>query len=71
MLETIQRNNLPNKLFVTYDANGVFSKQKNYFKENGNNSTKWISDNEFEFSGFIKIIAFLTPRVFQNKFIST
>ena len=71
MIETIEKNNLPNKLFVSYDAKGVFNKQKNYFEEVGNNSTKWISDNEFEFSGFIKIIAFLTPRVFQNKFIST
>jgi hypothetical protein len=67
MVETIEKNNLPKKLFVSYDAKGVFNKQKNYFEEVGNNSTKWISDNEFECSGFMKIIAILTPESFKKQ----
>lgn len=67
MVETIEKNNLPSKLFVSYDAKGVFNRQKNYFEEVESNSTKWISDNEFECSGFMKIIAFLMPGSFKNQ----
>ncbi|WP_010228707.1 SRPBCC family protein [Gillisia marina] len=67
MVETIEKNNLPSKLFVSYDAKGVFNRQKNYFEEVDSNSTKWISDNEFECSGFMKIIAFLMPGSFKNQ----
>ena len=67
MIETIEKNRLPNKLFLTYDAKGVFNRQKNYFEEVSKNSTKWISDNEFECSGFMKIIAFLMPKSFEKQ----
>jgi len=67
MIETIVKNKLPNKLFVTYDAKGVFNVQKNYFEVEEGNSTKWISDNEFECSGFMKIIAFLMPGSFKKQ----
>lgn len=67
MIETIEKNSLPNKLFVTYDAQGVFNRQKNYFEKVNDRSTRWISDNEFEFSGFMKIIAFLMPGSFKKQ----
>ncbi|HSM62830.1 MAG TPA: SRPBCC family protein [Gillisia sp.] len=67
MIETIEKNSLPNKLFVTYDAKGVFNRQKNYFEKVNETSTRWISDNEFEFSGFMKIIAFLMPGSFKKQ----
>ena len=67
MIETIEKNSLPNKLFVTYDAKGVFNRQKNYFEKVNDSSTRWISDNEFEFSGFMKIIAFLMPGSFKKQ----
>ena len=67
MLETIEKNDLPKKLFLRYEAKGVVNIQKNYFEEVEPNSTKWISDNEFEFSGFIKIIAFLMPKSFEKQ----
>jgi carbon monoxide dehydrogenase subunit G len=67
MIETIEKNNLPNKLYVTYDAKGVFNRQKNYFEKVNDTATKWISDNEFECSGFMKIIAFLMPGSFKKQ----
>lgn len=67
MIETIEKNSLPNKLFVNYDAKGVFNRQKNYFEKVNDSSTRWISDNEFEFSGFMKIIAFLMPGSFKKQ----
>jgi len=67
MIETIEKRNLPNKLFTSYDAKGVFNHQKNYFEDVTTNSTRWISDNEFEFSGFMKIIALLMPGSFKKQ----
>ncbi|RKS43342.1 hypothetical protein BC962_2897 [Gillisia mitskevichiae] len=67
MIETIEINNLPKKLVLSYDAKSVFNRQKNYFEEVENNSTKWISDNEFVCAGFMKIIAFLMPGSFKDQ----
>ena len=57
MIETITANNLPESMDSTYEANGVFNIQKNSFKEE-EDSTRWISESEFKFSGFMKIMAF-------------
>ncbi len=67
MVETITKNSLPNKLFLTYQAQGVYNIQKNFFEDIDGKSTRWISDNEFEFSGFMKIIAFLMPGSFKKQ----
>jgi len=67
MIETIEKKNLPYKLFTSYEAKGVYNDQKNYFEEVSANSTRWISDNKFEFSGFMKIIAFLMPGSFKKQ----
>lgn len=72
LIETIEKSNLPKKLFTSYEANGVHNTQRNYFEEVTQNTTKWISDNHFEFSGFMKIIALLMPGSFKeqsNKFM--
>lgn len=67
LIETIEKSNLPKKLFTTYETKGVFNRQKNYFEEITENTTSWISDNEFEFSGFMKIIALLMPSSFKDQ----
>lgn len=67
LIETIEKKKLPDKLFTSYEAKGVYNEQKNYFEEVSPTSTKWISDNEFEFSGFMKIIAFLMPGSFKKQ----
>lgn len=67
LIETIEKKKLPDKLFTSYEAKGVYNEQKNYFEEVSQTSTKWISDNEFEFSGFMKIIALLMPGSFKKQ----
>ena len=67
MTETILKNNLPDELHTTYEAKGVFNIQKNYFEEVDENTTKWISYNEFQFSGFMKLIGFLMPGAFEKQ----
>ncbi|UII76544.1 SRPBCC family protein [Flagellimonas sp. HMM57] len=67
MIETIIKNNLPEELHSIYDTKGVQNIQKNYFKEIGR-KTKWISENEFIFSGFgMKLIGLFMPRAFKKQ----
>ncbi len=67
MIECIEKNNLPNELHTTYDAKGVYNIQKNYFEEETKNATRWISYNEFQFSGFMKLIGSLMPGMFKKQ----
>lgn len=67
MVETILKRNLPEELHTTYDTKGVHNIQKNYFKEE-NGKTRWVSESEFQFSGFgMKVIAFLMPGAFKKQ----
>ncbi|WP_372944808.1 SRPBCC family protein [Muriicola sp.] len=68
MIETILKRNLPHEFHGTYDAKGVHNIVKNYFKSLGENSTKWIVESEFQFSGFfMKMMAFLMPGAFKKQ----
>lgn len=73
MIETITERNLPERFSGTYEAKGVKNWIENSFHEVGPNQTKWVSHNEFKFTGFMKIIGFLMPKSFPkqtNKFMS-
>lgn len=67
MVETIIKRNLPEEFHTTYDTKGVHNIQKNYFKEE-DGKTRWISESEFQFSGFgMKVMAFLMPGAFKKQ----
>ena len=68
LIETIIKRNLPYELHTTYDAKGVHNIQKNYFNDVDETTTKWISEAEFQFSGFMmKVMGFLMPGVFKKQ----
>lgn len=67
MKETILKNELPAAFSATYEAKGVYNIQNNRFIENGEDQTKWISENEFRFSGFMKIFGWLMPGAFKKQ----
>lgn len=67
MIETIIKKGLPNKIHATYSADKVFNTQKNYFEEESEDQTLWITDAEFQFSGFMKVIGKLMPGMFKNQ----
>ena len=50
-----------------YEAKGVWNEMKNYFYKVDKNTTKWVSENEFRCSGFMKIIAFFMPGSFKKE----
>jgi uncharacterized membrane protein len=68
MIETITVNNLPDEFSATYEAKGVWNEMKNYFYEVNENQTKWVSNSEFKFSGFMmKVMGFLMPGSFKKQ----
>ncbi|MGI9553254.1 MAG: SRPBCC family protein [Aurantibacter sp.] len=68
MVETIIKLNFPHEFHATYDAKNVHNIQKNYFKDVDGRSTRWISEAEFQFSGFMmKAMGFLMPGAFKKQ----
>jgi len=67
MIETIVVKNLPKEFSATYEANGVWNEVKNYFEKAGDGATRWRSDSDFKFSGFMKLIAFFMPGSFKKQ----
>lgn len=67
MLETITVRDLPREFSGTYEANGVYSVSKNFFKPVSDNKTLYINENEFRFRGFMKVIGFLMPGSFRKE----
>jgi hypothetical protein len=66
MIETITVRNLPDEFSGTYEAKGVFNVVKNHFTAVDPNTTKIVSEQEFEFKGFMKVIAALMPGSFKK-----
>lgn len=67
MIETITKRNLPDEFAGTYEAKNVHNLVDNTFLVISENETKWVSYNEFSFSGFMKIIAFFMPGAFKKQ----
>ncbi|MEM9077392.1 MAG: SRPBCC family protein [Bacteroidota bacterium] len=67
MVETIIANKLPDSMHAMYETNGVKNIQKNSFVEE-DGKTKWVSENEFQFSGLgLKLMGFLMPGMFKKQ----
>lgn len=70
MIETITFNNLPEEFHANFQAKGVTNIQKNYFTET-DGKTKWVSDAEFKFTGFMKLMVFfMGKKAFQKQSLS-
>ena len=67
MVETITIKNLPDEFTATYEAKGVFNIVKNIFEVIDENTTKYITEQEFQFKGFMNLVAFLMPGVFKKE----
>jgi carbon monoxide dehydrogenase subunit G len=67
MIETITVRNLPAEFSGTYEAKGVYNVVKNFFSAVDANTTKIVAENEFRFSGFMKLLGWLMPGVFRKQ----
>jgi hypothetical protein len=67
MIETILTHNLPAEFSATYEAPGVFNVVRNYFTEIDESSTKYTTDNEFQFTNLVmKVIGFFMASSFKK-----
>ncbi len=57
MTEMIVRNELPEHYDQIFEMKGVHHSVKNSFYSNGAQSTRWVSEVEFQFSGLKNLIA--------------
>lgn len=67
MIETILVRDLPNEFTGTYEAKNVWNKVSNHFEAIDENTTKYTSENEFKFKGFMKIFGILMPGAFKKQ----
>lgn len=67
MTETITVRNLPDEFSGIYEAKGVYNVVRNKFRSLGNSKTEYVSEQEFQFSGFMKLIGWLMPGAFKKQ----
>ncbi len=67
MIETVTVRNLPHEFSGTYDSEGVLNIVKNKFIALPNNRTKYVTEQEFQFKGFMKVMGFLMPGAFKKQ----
>lgn len=66
MIETIVTRNLPDEFSGTYDAKNVHNVSRNFFIEDGPNRTRYVAENEFMFSGVMKIVGMIFGNSFKK-----
>ena len=67
MIETITKRNLPHEFDLTFDADKVYNIQNNRFEKIDENTTKWITENEFRLTGYMKIFDFFGKGMFKKQ----
>jgi carbon monoxide dehydrogenase subunit G len=67
MIETILVRNLPDEFTGTYEAKGVYNLVKNKFVKISDTQTKYISENEFQLNGVMKIVGSLMPGMSKSQ----
>lgn len=56
LIETITQRDLPERFAGTYETKGVFNLVDNRFEATGEHRTRWVSNVEFEFQGFMRLM---------------
>ncbi|MDF2453604.1 MAG: superfamily protein, partial [Bacteroidota bacterium] len=65
MIETITVKDLPREFSGSYEAKGVFNIVKNKFIALPDHRTRYVSEQEFQFKGFMKLFGLLMPGAFK------
>ena len=67
MVETIVKREFPDEFTATYDAKGVHNLVENHFYEEGPDKTRWTMENDFNFSGLMKLMGFFMGGQFPKE----
>jgi hypothetical protein len=60
-------NNLPDQLDLTFDSDKAHNIQKNKLVKVDDNTTKWVSDSEFQLSGYMIIFGIFGKGMFKKQ----
>lgn len=69
LIETILVRDLPKEFTGTYEAKGMKQHAKNSFIPVSSDKTRFVSEQEYTFSGFMKVIGFLVPGMIKKQSI--
>jgi len=68
LVETIEKNKLPDYFSGIYECDGVWNRVENWFEEVDENATSWRSNVEFRFETFgMKLMGFFMPFAFKKQ----
>lgn len=68
MVETIISNGFPEEFIAEYHSKGVHNKVINQFEIVDENTTRWVSHNEFNFESLMmKLMGWLMPGMFKKE----
>lgn len=67
LIETILVRDLPKEFTGTYEAGGMKQHAKNSFISVSSDKTRFVSEQEYTFSGFMKIMAFFMAGVIKKQ----
>tara|TARA_B100000508_G_C11465688_1_gene282159 strand:- start:16556 stop:16993 length:438 start_codon:yes stop_codon:yes gene_type:complete len=67
MLEKVLRSDLPKSYLVSYEVNGVYNEVDNHFEKIDETTTRYTTDNLFEFKGIMKLMAFFMKSAFKKQ----
>ncbi|OBX21172.1 MULTISPECIES: hypothetical protein [Bizionia] len=68
LIQTISESKLPHKLHFTYESNGLYSIQENYFNAISDSEIVWTSKNEYIPTNFkMRMMLLIMPRTFKNQ----
>ncbi len=70
MEEEILKIDLPDEYITTYTTPKVFNVVKNSFEKIDDNSTRYSTEQDFQFKGIMKIMAFFMPGAFKKQSMS-
>lgn len=69
-IETITKRDLPFQMHANYSNDGLINFQRNYFNENSEGVTKWISKNEFIPTNLkMRLITIFMPGIFKKQIL--
>lgn len=66
MVETVEKFDFPNEMIAIYEAKNVWNRCVNTFEEKGK-TTIWKMDTEFQFSGFMNLMAAVGKKMFMKQ----
>jgi len=68
MTETLITNDMPDEFTLEYEAKGVDrNRVRTLFSDTEGGDTKLVVEQEFEFSGCMKVMGFLVPGAFKKQ----